>query len=83
MREACKNANISPASFHVLYTYASLAIMGGVPLQVAAENLGHVDTRMVERHYGHMTAGYKAEATRKFTPTLGTVEQSNVVRADG
>jgi hypothetical protein len=26
----------------------------GVPLIVVAKNLGHRDTRMVERHYGHL-----------------------------
>jgi hypothetical protein len=42
-------------SFHALrHTWASLAVMGGVPLLVVAKNLGHVDTRMVEKHYGHL-----------------------------
>jgi hypothetical protein len=27
--------------------------MNGMPLMVVAKNLGHVDTRMVEAHYGH------------------------------
>jgi hypothetical protein len=28
--------------------------MNGVPLMVVAKNLGHADTRMVEKHYGHL-----------------------------
>ena len=28
--------------------------MNGVPLLVVARNLGHSDTRMVEKHYGHL-----------------------------
>ena len=57
MVEACKIAKIVPGiSFHALrHSYASLAIMNGTPLLVVAENLGHADMRMVERHYGHLT----------------------------
>ena len=35
--------------------------MGGMPLMVVARNLGHADTRMVERHYGHLAPSYVAE----------------------
>ena len=47
MIEACKRANIKPAvSFHALrHTWASLAVMAGVPLLVVARNLGHADTK--------------------------------------
>jgi len=43
-------ASISPAvSFHELrHSYPSQLIMGGVPLLVVANNLGHSDTRMCE-----------------------------------
>ena len=48
MREAVARARIVPRiSFHGLrHTWASLAVMNGVPLQVIAQNLGHADTRM-------------------------------------
>jgi integrase len=40
-------------AFHELrHTWASLTIMGGAPLIVVAQNLGHRDTRMVELHWG-------------------------------
>jgi integrase len=80
LREACKRAKIKPsANFHALrHTYASHALMGGVPLQVIAENLGHSDTRMVEKHYGHLAPSYRAERIRAGTPTLGVVEQTKV-----
>ena len=45
--------------------------MGGMPLMVVARNLGHVDTRMVERHYGHLAPSYVAEAVRKHAPRFG------------
>ena len=60
MREAVKHAKISPPiSFHGLrHSWASLAIMNAAPLMVVARNLGHSDTRMVERHYGHLSESY-------------------------
>jgi integrase len=61
--EACRNARIDPpASFHVLrHTYASHRIMKGAPLIVIAQALGHGDTRMVEKHYGHLARSYVQE----------------------
>lgn len=58
--DACTNARIDPpASFHVLrHTYASQRLMKGAPLIVIAQALGHSDTRMVEKHYGHLAKGY-------------------------
>jgi len=54
MREANERAKLTPPiNFHGLrHTWASHAVMNGVPLLVVAKNLGHKDTRMVERHYG-------------------------------
>jgi integrase len=78
MIEACKRANIKPAvSFHALrHTWASLAVMAGVPLLVVARNLGHADTRMVERHYGHLAPSYIADAIRAGAPRFGPVASS-------
>jgi integrase len=49
---ACEAATIDPpVSFHGLrHTYASRLAMRGVPLVVIASQLGHTDTRMVEKH---------------------------------
>ena len=73
MAEACRAARIEPrASFHVLrHTYASLSVMNGAPLMVVARNLGHADTRMVEKHYGHLSASFIAEAIRAAAPRFG------------
>ena len=56
MREACRRAKIKPEiSFHVLrHTYGSALAMRGVPMGVIAEQLGHADTRMTEKHYAHL-----------------------------
>ncbi|PBB77912.1 integrase [Mesorhizobium sp. WSM3879] len=80
MKEACKNAKISPAiGFHGLrHTWASLSVMNGMPLMVVAKNLGHTDTRMVEKHYGHLSPSYIADAVRAGAPRFGTVKADNV-----
>ena len=51
-KAALKHAGIETGfTFHELrHTWASLTIMAGAPLMVVAQNLGHRDTRMVERH---------------------------------
>ena len=73
MIEACDRAKIKPRmSFHGLrHAWASLALMNDVPLMVVARNLGHADTRMVEKHYGHLAPSYVAEAIRKGAPQFG------------
>src|SRR5262249_53189180 len=80
MRAACEHAKIDPpVGFHQLrHTWASHAVMGGMPLPVVAKNLGHADTRMVEKHYGHLAPSYVAEAVRKHAPRFGIVEKSNL-----
>jgi integrase len=80
MKDACERGKIDPpASFHVLrHTYASLTIMGGAPLMVVSRNLGHADTRMVEKHYGHLAASYVADAIRAAAPRFGG-DSGNVV----
>jgi integrase len=80
MREASERAKISPpVNFHCLrHTYASHAVMNGAPLLVVAKNLGHSDTRMVERVYGHFSASYVADAIRAAVPKFGIVKTSNV-----
>ena len=73
MREAVARAKITPTlSFHALrHTWASLSIMAGMPMMVAARNLGHRDTRMIERHYGHLAPSFLAEAIRTSAPQFG------------
>ena len=59
MLEACQRAKIKRAiSFHVLrHTHGSALAVRGVPMGVIAEQLGHADTGMTERHYAHLSAG--------------------------
>lgn len=73
MADACTNGRITPPiSFHGLrHTWASLSVMAGVPLMVVSRNLGHADTRMVEKHYGHLAPSYVADAIRAGAPRFG------------
>jgi integrase len=78
--EACRRASISPPiTFHGLrHTWASLAVMNGVPLMVVARNLGHRDTTMVERHYGHLAPSFVTDAIRAGAPRFVAGERSKV-----
>ncbi len=85
MAEASGRAKLDPpASFHTLrHTYASLAIMAACPLMVVRQNLGHADTRMVEKHYGHLSPSYVADAIRAAVPSFGIVAESKVMAIHG
>jgi hypothetical protein len=52
--------------------------MQGVPMAVIAEQLGHADTRMTERHYAHLSPSYVAQTIRANFPDLGIVPKSNI-----
>jgi len=81
MADAVARARISPPiTFHGLrHTWASHAVMNGVPLMVVAKNLGHVDTTMVEKHYGHMASSYIADAIRAGAPRFAGATDATVV----
>jgi integrase len=79
--EACEQAKIKPAiSFHVLrHTHGSTLAMRGVPMGVIAEQLGHADTRITEKHYAHLAPSYVADTIRSHFPTLGIGGDESVV----
>jgi integrase len=81
MLDACERAKILPAiSFHILrHTYGATLAMRGVPMAVIAEQLGHADTRMTEKHYAHLAPSYVASTIRAHFPALGLVQPSSVV----
>jgi integrase len=80
MEQANINAKITPPiNFHGLrHTWASHAVMNGVPMLVVAKNLGHSDTRMVEKHYGHLAPSFVADAIRAGAPRFGIATPTNV-----
>ena len=73
MREACARARIVPlANFHATrHSYASHCVMNGAALLVVGRNLGHADTKMVERHYGHLAPSFVADQIRAAAPKFG------------
>ncbi len=79
--EASARAKIGPpTNFHVTrHTFASHAVMNGTPLLVVAKTLGHSDTRMVERHYGHLAPSYVADEIRRGAPRFGIKPDRKVV----
>ena len=81
VRAACERAGITPPiNFHALrHTWASLAVMAGMPLMVVARNLGHSSTRMVEAHYGHLAPSYVADEIRRSAPQFGFKSERKIV----
>jgi integrase len=66
---------------HVLrHTHGSTLAMRGVPMGVIAEQLGHADTRMTEKHYAHLAPSYVADTIRAHFPTLGIADDTTVTR---
>lgn len=79
MQEACEAAGLEPLTFHELrHTHASGLVNNGVPLAFVAAQLGHSDTRMVEKHYGHLAPSAMADAIRALAPKLGIFTGSSI-----
>ncbi len=74
--EASRRAGIEPpATFHALrHTYASALAMKGVSMRVIADQLGHADTRITERHYAHLAPSYVADMIRAALPGFGIID---------
>jgi integrase len=72
MTAACKGAKLDMIGFHGLrHTYCSLAIMGGMSTMTLARILGHRDTRMIEKHYGHLSEKFVAKQVQRAAPSFG------------
>lgn len=79
MSAACEAAGLEPLSFHELrHTHASSLVNAGVPLAFIAKQLGHANTVMTEKHYGHLAPSAMAEAIRKLAPKLGIHTPGNI-----
>lgn len=77
---ACEIAQLSNIRSHGLrHTYASRLVMKGAPLAVVAAQLGHSDTRMVEKHYGHLAPNYVRDTIRSLYSPMGLASSNNVV----
>jgi hypothetical protein len=54
-------------------------VMAGVPLLVVARDVGHTDTRMVDRHYGHLARSHVTEAIHAGAPRYDVKTPKRVV----
>jgi integrase len=82
MQEACAAGKIDPpATFYTLrHTYASHLVQESTPLMYVASALGHRDTRMVEKHYGHFAPSHVADTIRAKLPTFGIQDDQTIRR---
>jgi integrase len=83
MKRVCKAAGVKYAGFHALrHSYATAALEAKIPMHVVAQNLGHADISMLQRHYAHITDEHRrSEIQGKMTP-LNLDEGSNIVTPD-
>jgi len=60
LKTAPKRAKVPPPVNTVVMrrTYASEAVMVWIPLKLVAKRLGRGETRMLERHYSHLSEHY-------------------------
>jgi len=72
LANAAKRAKLRPpVNWNVMrHTYASQAVMAGIPLNVVAKQLGHASTRTLERHYAHLTEDYVHGIVKDKMPDL-------------
>ena len=66
MVQACIKSGVTDVSFHILrHTFASNLAMNGVSLQLIANQLGHADTRITEKHYAHLCPDWAVNEIRQ------------------
>jgi len=66
-----ERAGVPPIHFHDLrHTYATLALLNGIPVKVVSEVLGHKDIATTLRTYAHVLPGMQAEAARMMDSVL-------------
>lgn len=71
MVEACDAAELPHMGFHQLrHSYASALVAAGMPLAYVAKLTGHADTRMLERHYAHLTPSDLTRSLEALAPVL-------------
>ena len=51
----------------------------GVPIGVIANQFGHADTRLTEKHYAHLAPSYVADMIRGAFPNLGIAGETIVI----
>lgn len=77
LHRVCNQVGISPViGMHVLRaTFASHAVMGGVPLHVVQRQLGHAKFETTERSYLHLSTSYIDDIFAEKMPVLVASER--------
>lgn len=64
------------------HTFGAVQVQAGRTLLEVAKAMGHKDTRMVERHYGHLQADYQkqiaAVSAREFSSIFAPASQTDI-----
>jgi len=69
---ASKKAGLPPVGVHTLrHTYATIALLHGVPLHVVSRNLGHSSIAITADIYGHLTDQASQLAAQTVSDALG------------
>ena len=69
---AAKKAGVPPLGVHTLrHTYATTALLHGVPIHVVSRNLGHSSIAITADIYGHLTDEATHSAARIVSDALG------------
>lgn len=72
IHDACEAASLPKMGFHQLrHSYASSLVAAGMPLAYVAQLTGHVDTRMLERHYAHLAPSDLTRSLEALAPKFG------------
>lgn len=72
VREAAASAGIKPVTVHSLrHTYATAALLNGVPIKVVSSNLGHASIQITADTYGHVTDEAARDGATKVAEALG------------
>lgn len=71
LAQLLEKIDIPKISMHKLrHTHASYLIAKGIPLQVVAKRLGHTDTNMISRVYGHLLEETENNGNRRILELL-------------
>lgn len=63
--------NIEPVTIHKLrHTQATILIAEGISLQVIAKRLGHTDTSMIQRVYGHLLKSVEEKENQRILEVI-------------
>jgi integrase len=78
MRRCCERAGVKHGGFHVCrHSYASAAVEAGIALHLVAQNLGHADISILQKHYSHVSDEHRREVIQGRMPTLDLTERSS------